>query len=417
MKIYWFIGVFLLTVGQSRAQTYSLQSLKDMLLQNNGQLIAQKYQIAASDALIVQEKLWSNPTLSISEVNLWKNGTAETLPYIFGKYGQQQQVAAALEQLIETAGKRKKRINLKSLEKKDALLDYEELLRELQFELDEAYWNYMAVSQKESLVDSIVNLYQNLENQYKRQSELNNIPKSDYLRIQAALINFEKDRVELYADKNNWLTKIKILTQNETIENLQLEKAEVQLNLSQKIPLDIEHQLLDQNIGYQKQINERDKAKQQLLIEKADRTPNITFQLSYDRGGNIMRDFVGAGISMDIPIWNRNKGNIKAAENMAKHAESQQHALISQLKGQLKDLQYQVALYEVTLLKSKNIASEERKTMIVNYQKHLQKKQITLLEFIDFIEAYQETETGIVDMTLAYQMAHAQLQYLTGQKF
>jgi cobalt-zinc-cadmium efflux system outer membrane protein len=388
-----------------------------MLLQNNGQLIAQKYQIAASDALIVQEKLWSNPTLSISEVNLWKNGTSETLPYLFGKYGQQQQVAVELEQLIETAGKRKKRISLKSLEKKDALLDYEELLRELQFELDEAYWSYMAVSQKESLVDSIVNLYQNLENQYKRQSDLNNIPKSDYLRIQAALINFEKDRVELYADKNNWLTKIKVLTQNETIENLQIEQSEVPLNLSQKIPLDIEHQLLDQNIGYQKQINERDKAKQQLLIEKAERTPNLTFQLSYDRGGNIMRDFVGAGVSMDLPIWNRNKGNIKATESMAKHAESQQNVLLSQLKGQLKDLQYQVALYEVTLLKSKNIASEERKAMIANYQKHLQKKQITLLEFIDFIEAYQETETGIVDMTLAYQMAHAQLQYLTGQKF
>ncbi|MEJ5143976.1 TolC family protein [Sphingobacterium sp. MYb388] len=417
MKIYWFIGVFLLTVGQSRAQTYSLQALKDMLLQNNGQLIAQKYQIAASDALVVQEKLWSNPTLSISEVNLWKNGTSETLPYLFGKYGQQQQVAVELEQLIETAGKRKKRISLKSLERKDALLDYEELLRELQFELDEAYWSYMAVSRKESLVDSIVNLYQNLENQYKRQSDLNNIPKSDYLRIQAALINFEKDRVELYADKNNWLTKIKVLTQNETIENLQIEQSEVPLNLSQKIPLDIEHQLLDQNIGYQKQINERDKAKQQLLIEKAERTPNLTFQLSYDRGGNIMRDFVGAGVSMDLPIWNRNKGNIKATESMAKHAESQQNVLLSQLKGQLKDLQYQVALYEVTLLKSKNIASEERKAMIANYQKHLQKKQITLLEFIDFIEAYQETETGIVDMTLAYQMAHAQLQYLTGQKF
>lgn len=79
-----------------------------MLLQHNGQLIAQKYQIAASDALIVQEKLWSNPTLSISEVNLWKNGTSETLPYLFGKYGQQQQVAVELEQLIETAGKRQK---------------------------------------------------------------------------------------------------------------------------------------------------------------------------------------------------------------------------------------------------------------------------------------------------------------------
>lgn len=187
MKIYWFIGAFLLTVGQSQAQTYSRQALKDMLLQNNGQLIAQKYQIEAADALIVQEKLWSNPTLSISEVNLWKNGTTETLPYLFGKYGQHQQIGLELEQVIETAGKRKKRVNLKSLEKKDALLDYEELLRELQFELDEAYWSYVAVSRKEVLVDSIVNLYQSLESQYKRQSDLNNIPKSDHLRIQSAL--------------------------------------------------------------------------------------------------------------------------------------------------------------------------------------------------------------------------------------
>jgi len=417
VKIYWFIGVLLLTVGQSRAQTYTLQELKDMLLQHNGQLIAQKYQIAASDALIVQEKLWSNPTLSISEVNLWKNGTSETLPYLFGKYGQQQQVAVELEQLIETAGKRQKRVNLKSLEKKDALLEYEELLRQLQFELDEAYWNYRGVSRKEALLDTIVNLYQNLEQQYKRQSDLNNIPKSDYLRIQSALMNFEKDRVELYADKNNWLTKIKILTQQEAIENLQIEQGDVRLDLTQKIPLNIEDQLWDQNIGYQKQINERDKAQQQLRIEKAEKTPNLTFQLNYDRGGNIMRDFVGVGLSMDLPIWNRNKGNIKAAESRTKHAESEQQVLLHQLKGQLKDLKYQVQLYEATLLKSQQIASEERKAMIANYQKHLQKKQITLLEFIDFIEAYQETETGIVDMTLSYQLAFAQLQYLTGQKF
>lgn len=417
MKIYWFIGAFLLTVGQSQAQTYSRQALKDMLLQNNGQLIAQKYQIEAADALIVQEKLWSNPTLSISEVNLWKNGTTETLPYLFGKYGQHQQIGLELEQVIETAGKRKKRVNLKSLEKKDALLDYEELLRELQFELDEAYWSYVAVSRKEVLVDSIVNLYQSLESQYKRQSDLNNIPKSDHLRIQSALINFEKDRVELYAEKNTWLNKIKVLTQDEAITEAQIETINIPLNLSQSIPVDLEKQLLDQNIGYQKQANERDKAQQQLLIEKAEKKPDLAFQLSYDRGGNIMRDFVGIGVSMDLPIWNRNKGNIKAAENMVKHAEIQQNTVVNQLKTQLNELKYQVQLYETTLLKSQKLDSKERSAMIANYQKHLQKKQITLLEFIDFIEAYQETECGVVEMTLAYQVAYAQLQYLTGGKF
>ena len=91
-----------------KAQSYTVADLEQQFLEKNYVLIAGKYNIAKADAEIVQEKLWPNPTLSISEVNLWKTYQIEEQPFLFGNYGNNQQISIELEQLVETAGKRKK---------------------------------------------------------------------------------------------------------------------------------------------------------------------------------------------------------------------------------------------------------------------------------------------------------------------
>lgn len=114
-----YLGAVLITVcAQTQAQKVTLENLEAAFLQKNYELIASKYNIDKVDAEIIQEKLWSNPTLSISEVNLWKTYNVEQQPYLIGKYGRNQQVAVELEQLIETAGKRKKKSSNKAIRKK-----------------------------------------------------------------------------------------------------------------------------------------------------------------------------------------------------------------------------------------------------------------------------------------------------------
>jgi len=77
----------------AHAQQYSRQDLEDQFLKNNYQLLAGKFNISKADALIVQERLWSNPNLSIAEVNLWSNRTAESFPALFGgNRGTHQQI-------------------------------------------------------------------------------------------------------------------------------------------------------------------------------------------------------------------------------------------------------------------------------------------------------------------------------------
>ncbi len=55
-----------------QAQSVTLTDLENQFIQNNSQLLASKFNIDKAQAEIIQEKLWANPTLSISEVNLWK---------------------------------------------------------------------------------------------------------------------------------------------------------------------------------------------------------------------------------------------------------------------------------------------------------------------------------------------------------
>src|SRR5690606_25344256 len=63
--------------------------------------------------------------------------------------------------------------------------------------------------------------------------------------------------------------------------------------------------------------------------ERSQRIPDLTLKAGYDRGGNFMYNFVGFGISMDLPFFNRNQGNIKHAQIGRDRAEfmSQQQML------------------------------------------------------------------------------------------
>lgn len=117
MKKIYYTAIPIIFAMQTQAQNVTLDNLEAAFLQKNYALIANKFNVDRIDAEIIQEKLWQNPTLSISEVNLWKTYNVEEQPYLFGRYGKNQQISVELEQLIETAGKRKKRVAIKELEK------------------------------------------------------------------------------------------------------------------------------------------------------------------------------------------------------------------------------------------------------------------------------------------------------------
>ncbi|RRT92538.1 TolC family protein [Empedobacter falsenii] len=412
-KIYYTVIPIVLAI-QTQAQNVTLDNLEAAFLQKNYALIANKFNVDRIDAEIIQEKLWQNPTLSISEVNLWKTYNVEEQPYLFGKYGKNQQISVELEQLIETAGKRKKRVAIKELEKNSALFEYEELLRELKKELRQTYFSLARIQSEKKELQNSVDLFEQMMTQYQRQADLKNVPKADFYRLQTELIGLQKDQIELENQEIEYINKLRLLTQNSDLNVNEIDFSRFNSH-SKSIPFNAKQLAKEQNIALKKQENEINLAEKQLILEKAQRTPDLAFQVIYDRGGNIMRDFVGVGVSIDLPIFNTNKGNIKASEIVLNQQKITKNALNSELDISIDRLQNQISQLDKALIQWKKLNNQEQLTMIDNYKKHLQNKQITLLEFIDFTQAYRESQKAYLDLLENYQNTFEELNYIVGQ--
>ncbi|MFV0143457.1 MULTISPECIES: TolC family protein [Empedobacter] len=414
MKKIYYTAIPIIFAMQTQAQNVTLDNLEAAFLQKNYALIANKFNVDRVDAEIIQEKLWQNPTLSISEVNLWKTYNVEEQPYLFGKYGKNQQISVELEQLIETAGKRKKRVAIKELEKNSALFEYEELLRELKKELRQTYFSLARIQSEKKELQNSVDLFEQMITQYQRQADLKNVPKADFYRLQTELIGLQKDQIELENQEIEYINKLRLLTQNSDLNVNEIDFSRFNSH-SKSIPFNAKQLAKEQNIALKKQENEINLAEKQLILEKAQRTPDLAFQVNYDRGGNIMRDFVGVGVSIDLPIFNTNKGNIKASEIVLNQQQITKNALHSELDISIDRLQNQISQLDKALIQWKKLNNQEQLTMIDNYKKHLQNKQITLLEFIDFTQAYRESQKAYLDLLENYQNTFEELNYIVGQ--
>lgn len=417
MKRIFILLIALIPIGALHGQSYTLEDLEVKFIESNSSLIARRFNIDKSEAEIIQERVWQNPTFSISEVNLWKNSTTEELPNILGKYGKYQQVSMELEQMIETAGKRRKRILLKKLEKNTAIYEYEEVLRELKKDLRLAFYTLNRIKKEEVQLDNMLGLFTQMNDQYKRQSELNNIRKVDYYRIQTELIGLQKEKRELEEEKHESLKELRILASEPNLSIDQLIFSDLNITKSVNLPYDLIAIAKTQNIGLLLQENEIQIAKGQLDLEKAERVPNVAVQVAYDRGGNIMQNFVGLGASIDIPVFNKNKGNIAAAKHEVNQQLAQRSEQEIRLEQSIRQLENQFRKLEITLKSWSEKDLKEQDTMVKNYSKHLLNKEVTLMEFIDFVQSYREAYQAYLETQEKYQSVLEELKYIVGKDF
>ncbi len=111
------------------------------------------------------------------------------------------------------------------------------------------------------------------------------------------------------------------------------------------------------------------KAEQDLRLQKATRIPDPTFLVQYEHQPPDQPQTVGIGISIPLPIWNQNKGNIRAAE-----------ATRDQVATQIGKVQGQIAADIVTALTAQRDALARWK----RYRDEVKPKSAKVLEILTF---------------------------------
>ncbi len=402
---------------KKQALKLSKQEIETLFLEQNLDLLAKKLEISQAEAQLIQARLWPNPTFEISEVNVWRTTDIEEQPIIFGNWGTSQQISLHLEQEIETAGKRRKRIDLQKLSIEERQTDFEIVLRESKLSLRNTLTTIQVLQQQQEIYQKQIDNTNLLITGYKNQLNQGNISQSEYIRLKAAELQFKKELVDVSKELEEALKELKnfinIGTNTPIYVTNELEiptKLVSELQIEDWIIHAQEHRpdiMLNDNL-----INQ---AKKQVEIEKAERTPNITLGIDYDRGGNIMRDFVGFGLSFDLPIFDRNKGNIKEAKLGVQIAELEAknkkneiaNDIIEALRNytQAQDLYNQIdADYELQLDK-----------LLEAYVKNFQKKNVSMIEYLDFVEAYVDNKNILLETKKELNEQLENLQFAIGK--
>ncbi|NCU02471.1 MAG: TolC family protein [Chitinophagaceae bacterium] len=381
---FWLFSFFVKSVAA--ADPLTLEQSEMLFMKNNFSLIAEQFNISVSKAQEVQAAIWPLPE-ALFDINAYAPDDRKFL-----HVGQNGQKAMEVQQLVLLGGKKKAEIELARSNTRLAELYFKEVLRNLRFSLHKSYLSVYydaitinALTMQMQQIDTLVKAY-------RVQADKGNIPLKDLVRLQYLYISLQNSRTELLADlaeeKRNWQmlmgTAVDYTPAPSTVElqrynpNKEIILADIiTLALSNRTDLAMSSEMVNASqLNYQWQ---RTLAK-----------PDVTMGFSYDQQGGAFRNQLNFTIGMPIPLWNRNKGNIKAASFEVKKAETGKNELQVQVENDVKAVysKYIVSAENLRLLTGPDY--EHFAAVYKGIYDNFQRRNISLIEFTDFIESYHE---------------------------
>ncbi len=400
----------------------SREEAETIFLQNNLLLISEKLNIESQKAEVIQAKLWPNPEFSISEINLWatnrQTGKETVSPPFWNNFGKNQQIAFELEQLVQTAGKRKKLIALEQVDVSKAEQYFENLLRGLKLELRNQLTDLQHIQQSVKVHQKLVENISKLTNAYKNQLNNGNISKAEYIRLKAQELEIRKEILELTRASNEIQKGLKLLLRTDPTASIEITPDGFVKNTAPYKSVFIEkvvENAKENRPDYKLALLEEDYSKKLLSFEKAQRVPDLTFGVNYDRNGNTMLDFIGFGVSFDLPVFNRNKGNIKKAQISIENAKVQKEQTVLTIENEI-FLAYKSLIQAVDFINGIEAGHENDLDLLLeNYTKNFTSRNVSMLEYFDFMNAYLENKKIILEAQKEVNHKAEELNYSLGK--
>lgn len=379
----------------------------------NLSLIAERYHVDMAEAQVTQAKLFENPVISF-EQNVYNRNN--------GKYfdlGKEGEAVVEIEQLIYIAGQRNKRVRLEKLNKEMAVYQFEEVIRTLRGELKEKFVDLYYTRKSLSVYDREIGYLSTVLDVYKEQNAKGNVSLLEKSRIQALLLSLKQERngisneaVALEGD----LRLLLGLKREEVPEPLFDESALDRIEL-EKLPLaELSARMAGRPDLKQAEAGIR-ASEADVRLQRSLAFPEVSLKGAYDRAGNFCNNYFAIGLSVSVPLFNRNQGNIKSAhlsvlrnntlaEQARRQADNELFACYTKLAKALE--LYRSSDYEL---------ERDFDRIIEGVNAGFRKRNISLLEFIDYYEAYKETCLQLYGMKRDVVMAAEGLNTIVGDAF
>lgn len=393
--------------------TLDITQADSIFLIKNLSLLANEYNIDINKALVQQARVWDNPVLNtdqnIYDGKFFRHKTVNGL-----QYGQ---LYIQVQQLIRTAGKIKKLTRLAEDNVLNAEAQFNEVMRNLKFLLTINMNNLALLQNVASIYRAELQSMQTLVTGMDEMLKMGDISLKENTRIKALLFSIQNDYADNLRQQIDLQKEIGLLLQSgDTVW--------IVANVGQSLTNDQQNErslaaLQDSALRYRPDMaltrNLSLLQQHNIAYQKALAKPDFSIGVEYDKLNSYVPNYYGLAVSVPLPLFNRNKGNIAAAEFGFKQSEVMiqqvQNQVIKEVSGAWQKLKNTTSLINNDNNQLRDSYVELMKNMISSYRE----RQVGLIEFIDFLATYKDTRIKQWQLVTAQRNAAAELNYVVNQ--
>ncbi|MBF0541453.1 MAG: TolC family protein [Nitrospirae bacterium] len=394
----------LLGVGALSAEDgINLEQSLSAFYSNNYDILISKYEIDKAQADYIAARLIPNPNLSFNYSFIGLKGFPSTT--------DNTQTTLRVDQLIELGGKRGLRSDFASVTIEAVKLTQKDTVRLLLIGFYTLFFNINADILNAELAKEELKRFDRTLEIADRRFRAGFLSYVDYAKLKIARIDLENNLSTLQAQMNNDIEQFSFLLGSSTPLKPSLSVREDFSGNTEDDLLQRAYQYRFDLLSIEKQINASEFNKQ---LAQSQAVPDITVGLEFETVEGWNNPSIGFGISIPLPIFNRNQGEIarRQAELYQLQAERDKvkRQIVSDIRQALNNYSSSIHIFES--YKSRKSDLDDLKA---RSEKAFSLGGITILDLLDTEKTYRDFMTKYNQALVQGNLNRELLKVYTGE--
>jgi outer membrane protein, heavy metal efflux system len=383
--------VYLLTANAAFAMMdttfVAYDSLAQLVQIRNYDVLAGRLGVEATRSEARQLAVLDNPQLSVESpvytggVDKWFNA------------GAQGQYALSIDQQINLSGQRSVVSRAATVAADARNAELQRMMQTKIFEAQKAYITLFYALESFKLLTSQLRLFEELLTGFSEQLNKGNVSLREVLRLKATYYAVNDHR----SDVHSVLLEARQALQNSigsasiVLPTAMLKIADRTDSLARLPSEDLIAIALKNRYDAIAAAYSVEQALQFLDSEERKRIPDPVVGLSYDRAGSYASDYVALNVMIPLPIVNTNASGVQAAKQRIEEARLREAQSQNEIRNEVITALERFAIIEAEAEKMDSQYFTQSDEVTLGVIDNYRKGNMSMLEFVDFFETYNET--------------------------
>lgn len=377
---------------------------RDLLRKNSPEYLAERLAVEEAEGFLATVSTRPNPELTLSSAGLGFSGD--------DSFVDNQEFTATVSYVIERRGKRSKRMDMASHDLAISESNLDDWARNADFELKKRYYNVVLAQWDLQFANENAEAFGRVVGLTRVQYERGEISGRELRRMEAEQYRFQEDVIAAEVELENAQDRLLAILGSEDFNQSFRAVDDFDPSFAPPPAQQLKSMSFRQRKDLLAQRQRLEKASAGITLEEARGAPDVTLFGGYRR--DFGHDGAVVGVSVPLPLFNRNRGGIARAH-------------VGQRQARLRLQALEIRVSEEVQLALNNLGAAKRRidTLFTGYlDKSRQARDISetayrlgsasFLEFLDAQRAFREASHLYTRGLYEFELSRARLEWAVG---